>query len=82
MLDFAHLLHLLSRVQILGHIPEVLADGPERFLGVNIGPVPFQEFLGGCNVLGNGLFRQDMLASEKRLLDEFGLNKNGETIGS
>jgi hypothetical protein len=79
MLDFAHLLHLLSCEQELGHIPEVLAHSPECLLGVNVGLIPLQEFLCSGDVLSNGLLRQDMLASEKSLLDEFGLNQDRET---
>jgi hypothetical protein len=53
--NIAHLPHLFSREQKLGHVSEVLAHGPERLLRVDIGPVPLQEFLGGGDVLGDRL---------------------------
>jgi hypothetical protein len=81
-LDLAQLLDLLCREEELGHIAEVLGDGPENLAGIDLTLVPFQKFLGSGNILSNGLLRQDVLASDKCFLDELWLNQNGKAVGS
>lgn len=81
MTDLAHLAHLLSRIEEFGHIPKVLTHSPEDPAGVDAGFVPLHKLLGRCDILGNGLFRQDMLAGDEGLFDEFWLDQDWESDG-
>lgn len=79
--NLARLLYLFCCEEELGEVPEVLANGPKDLAGVDVTLVPLQEFLGCSDILGDGLLRQDMLASEQCFLNEFWLDKNGKTVG-
>lgn len=81
MADLAHLAHLLSGVEEFGHIPKVLTHSPEELAGVDVGMVPLHKLLGRCDILGNGLLRQDMLAGEEGLFDEFWLDQDWKPGG-
>lgn len=74
MLDPSHLADLVGCEQELGHIPEVLAHGPDNLAGVNAGLVPLQKLPGCSHIFGNGLLREDMLACKEGLFDKLGLD--------
>lgn len=79
MTNLAQLAHPLSREEEPGHIPKVLTHSPECLVSVDVGLIPLQKLLGRCDILGNRLLGQNMLACEKSLLDEFWLDQNWET---
>ena len=80
-LDLSELLDLLSREEELGHVTEVLGDGPEDLGGVDIALVPLQKFLGSGDILSDGLLGQNVLASEQCFLNELRLNQNRKAVG-
>lgn len=80
--DPAHLADLLGREQELGHIPEILAHGPDDLAGINAGLVPLQKLLGCSHIFGNGLLREDMFACKEGLFDKLGLEQDWETCCS
>ena len=80
--DSAQRAHLLRRKPQLRQVAPVLADGPEGLAGIiNGGLVPAHQLLGRRDVLGNGLFGQDMFACEEGFPDEFRLDEDREAAG-
>lgn len=53
---------LLRRKKQFRHVAPVLTDSPEGLDGIDIGLVPAHQLLGRRDVLGNGLFGQDVFA--------------------
>lgn len=59
-------------------ISDVLGDGPDDLLAVDVGVVPLDELLSVCEVLCDGLFGEHMLASRKCAADVVWLVEDGE----
>ncbi len=59
-------------------IPEVLGDGPDDLLAVDVGVVPLDELLSVCEVLCDGIFGEHVLAGGKCAVGVVWLTEDGE----
>jgi serine/threonine protein phosphatase PrpC len=59
-------------------VSEVLGDGPDDLLAVDVGVVPLDELLGFFEVLCDGLFGEHVLAGGKCAADVVWLTEDGE----
>ena len=79
-LDCAQLAHLIGGFNKLFEVAIVFRNCPYDLGSIDVIMIPLQELLGRGNVLGDGLFRENVLPSQECLFDEFRLDEDGKAF--